>query len=116
METTISLNELTTDGLSAKALAMISEFALILYRQEGTIIDVHSDNVLVEVFTIGRKSRNIRLRSIYLHLRTELATNIAIARYGNGYGNKVMPVDPAVQTLEKQTRDYGMPNPSDFVS
>ena len=108
----MSLNELSTDGLSAKALALISEFALIVYREEGTVIDVHADDVLLKVFSIGCKSRNLRLRSIYLHLRTESATNIAIARSGG----QVVPFDPVTKPAPGQTSAYGDPLSSSVLS
>lgn len=72
----ISHKDLKTTMLSYKALALLSEFALIWYAKTGELIDVDSDDALTQVFRNANRSNNRRLQSIYLHLRTELSMKL----------------------------------------
>ena len=58
--------------LSNKAVALVSEFALILYRQQGILIDVSSKDVIIRIFENTASDSDHRLRSICLHIKTEL--------------------------------------------
>ncbi len=73
MKTTISVLEIKPDILSAKTLALVSEFALVLYRKNGTIIDVHSEDVIFRVFDNAYKVTDPRLQEICNEVRAELA-------------------------------------------
>jgi hypothetical protein len=71
-----SYRDLKKDMLSDKALALLSEFALIWHRNTGELINLDSDEALLKVFRNSKRSNDRRSRSIYLHLRAELSTKI----------------------------------------
>jgi len=77
METTISVIEIKAARLTPKSLALVSEFALILYRYNGTIIDVHSEDVVVQVFRNVRKDSLPRLQEICGEIKNELVEKYA---------------------------------------
>ncbi len=72
MNSNISVLEIRRDVLSPRALALLSEFALILYRLNGTVIEVSSRNALRQVFNNAEKVSEPRLREICVALRAEL--------------------------------------------
>jgi len=71
----LSQDDFKKDMLSYKAAALLSEFALILYRQYGILIDVDSNDVIQRIFQNANCHRDRRLRSICLHIKTELCVN-----------------------------------------
>lgn len=76
MSAQISYKDLKKDMLSDKALGLLSEFALIWLTNTGELIDVNSDDAVMQVFQNAERSNNRRLRSIYLHLRAEFTNKI----------------------------------------
>jgi hypothetical protein len=76
MITEISYKDLKRDMLSDKALALLSEFALIWRVNTGELIDVDSDDAVIRVLRKAKRSNDLRLRSIYLHLRAEFTNKI----------------------------------------
>ena len=76
MSTQISYRDLKKDMLSDKALGLMSEFALIWCANTGELIDVHSDEAVIQVLRNAKRSNDRRLRSIYLHLRAEFTDKI----------------------------------------
>ena len=73
----LSQPDFKKDLLSDKAVALVSEFALILYRRHGVLIDVDSNDVILLLFENAILYRDHRLRSIYLHIKTELCISIS---------------------------------------
>lgn len=73
MESSISAVEITADVLSAKTLALVSEFALVLYRTNGIIIDVHSNDVIYRVFESASNATEPRLKEISEAISAEIA-------------------------------------------
>jgi hypothetical protein len=71
-----SHKDLKKDMLSGKALALLSEFALIWHAQAGELIDLDSDDVVLRVFENSKRSKDRRLRAIYLHLRAEFSNQL----------------------------------------
>lgn len=76
MSTDISYKDLNKDMLSDKALALLSEFALIWRANTGELIDMNADDAVIQVFRNARKSKDRRLRAISLHLRVEFTNKI----------------------------------------
>ena len=76
MNIELSYKDLKKDMLSDKALALLSEFALIWCAEKDEIIDINSDDVVITVLRNAKRSNNRRLRSIYLHLRAEFTNKI----------------------------------------
>ncbi len=72
MEVKLSQNDFKISLLSNKAVALVSEFALILYRQQGILIDVNSSDVILRIFQNTAAYSDRRLRAICLHIKTEL--------------------------------------------
>jgi len=62
----------TSKNLSAKALALISEFALVLYRLNGTLINVDAHDVLTDVINNAKRCSDKNLRMIHRSLVTEI--------------------------------------------
>ncbi|MFT6045643.1 MAG: hypothetical protein ACI9WC_001344 [Arenicella sp.] len=83
MAITLSHDDFKVDVLSNRALALVSEFALILYLRNGTFIDVDSSDVLLRLFENATRCEDHRLRKISLHIKTELGISIvnSKARY-----------------------------------
>ena len=82
-----------TELLSPRSLALISEFALILYRQNGIILEVGSNTVVSKVFTYSAHLDDPRLQEICNSLRADLIskfspTNIVnhMARHESEHG------------------------------
>jgi hypothetical protein len=75
MNTEISYKDLKISMLSDKALALLSEFALIWREKTGELIDVDSDDAVIRVFQNAKRSTNRRLRIICMHIRAEF-TNV----------------------------------------
>ncbi|GGZ96920.1 hypothetical protein GCM10008090_01450 [Arenicella chitinivorans] len=72
----MNIEELDTKHLSAKALALVSEFALILYRHSGVIINVDADDVLLRVAAQADATKtHLQLHEIYKRLRSEIRKN-----------------------------------------
>lgn len=72
----MNIEDLDTKYLSAKALALVSEFALILYRHNGVIINVDADDVLLQVAASADETRkHLQLHEIYKRLRAEIRKN-----------------------------------------
>lgn len=67
--------KINADQLSPKALSLVSEFALVLYRLNGTIINVDSRDVLVKVIANARVAKDQRLLNVYSELKRELSNN-----------------------------------------
>ena len=76
MSSEISYKDLKKDMLSHKALALLSEFALIWHANTGELIDIESDDAVIRVLRNAKRSNSRRLRSIYLHLRAEFTNKI----------------------------------------
>lgn len=72
----LSHEDFKIDVLSTKAMAMVSEFALILYRRHGILIDVNSKDALLRVCQYGTRYKDHQLRAICLHIKTELCINL----------------------------------------
>ena len=74
----MNIEELETKYISAKALALVSEFALVLYRLNRTIINVDADDVLIRVSEHAQlmNSHDDRLHGVYKRLRLELQRNL----------------------------------------
>ncbi|GGZ96155.1 hypothetical protein GCM10008090_00440 [Arenicella chitinivorans] len=79
--------------LSCKTSALVSEFALILFRRTGRLINVYSDDAIYDVLEIGARCADRRLQCISLHLYTELC-------------NKILEVSPdrSAFTVDKDVR------------
>ncbi|RBP52863.1 hypothetical protein [Arenicella xantha] len=73
----MNIEEMDTKYLSAKALALVSEFALTLYRLNRTIINVDADDVLFRVSeqAMLMQGKDDRLHAVYKRLRVELQRN-----------------------------------------
>ena len=71
----MSNEEMNTKYLSAKALALVSEFALVLYRLEGIVINVDADDVLSKIAENAKTSTDVYLRDVYIRLRCEMRNN-----------------------------------------
>jgi hypothetical protein len=71
-----SHKDLKTDMLSCKALALLSEFALIWYVISGELINLDSEDVVISIFQKAKQSNNRRLLIIYLHLRAEFSNEL----------------------------------------
>ncbi|RBP51084.1 hypothetical protein [Arenicella xantha] len=71
-----SYRDLKKDMLSHKALALLSEFALIWHANTGELIDLELDDAVIQVLRNSKRSKDRRLRSIYLHLRAEFSNKI----------------------------------------
>jgi len=67
---------LKVDQLSPKGLALVSEFALVLYRLNGTIINVDSQDVISQIIANARASSDQRLLSVYGDLKREVQNNL----------------------------------------
>jgi len=76
MKMGLSREDFSADVLSYKATALLSEFALILYRQYGILIDVNSNDVLLRVFQNALRCKDRRLKAIYLHIKTEMCVHL----------------------------------------
>jgi len=63
---------LNVDQLSPKGLSLVSEFALVLYRLNGTIINVDSKDVLAQVIANARVSKDKGLLKIFSQLKREM--------------------------------------------
>jgi len=82
MEMIISQDDFKTTTLSNKAMALISEFALIVYRQYGVLLDVNSNDIILRLCKTARDLNNRRLHTISLHIKTELCINFINSRAG----------------------------------
>lgn len=72
----MNIEDLDTKYLSAKALALVSEFALILYRHNGVIINVDAEDVLRQVAAQADATKtHLQLHEIYKRLRAEIRKN-----------------------------------------
>lgn len=72
----MNVKELSKEHLSPKGLALVSEFALFLYRLDGTIINVDSKDVLPTIDFHARKNTDPHLRKVYMNLREEMRSNV----------------------------------------
>jgi len=68
----VSAEELKVRCLSPKGLSLVSEFALFLYRLNGTVINVDAKDVLLQIDFHARKSTDPQLRKVYMNLRQEV--------------------------------------------
>lgn len=71
----ISYKDLKKEMLSPKALELLSEFVSAWFTKTGELIDVDSDDVVIQVLQKGKHCEDRRLRAIYLHIRVE-STNM----------------------------------------
>jgi len=72
----LDIGDLNAKYLSAKGLALVSEFALFLYRLDGTVINVDSKDVLQRIDYHAVKTDDPHLRKVYISLRVEIRRNI----------------------------------------
>lgn len=72
----LDIGDLNAKYLSAKGLALVSEFALFLYRLNGTVINVDSRDVLQNIDRHAVKTNDPHLRKVYISLRAEIRRNI----------------------------------------
>lgn len=77
MKSNNSVLKIRPEALSPKSLALISEFALILYRLNGTIIEVSSSKAVIEVFAHAAHTGEPRLREICKSLRADLISKFS---------------------------------------
>lgn len=80
METQLSRSDFKIEVLSDKAIALVSEFALIMYHQYGVLIDVNSNDVILRLCSYARHRNNRRLQTISLHIKTELCMRFVGAK------------------------------------
>lgn len=73
----LSQKDFKKESLSYKAIALVSEFALILYRKYGILIDVNSNDVVLRVLHNTRRCNDRRLAEICLHIKTEVSMNLS---------------------------------------
>lgn len=92
MSIEISFKDLKIDMLSEKALGLLSEFVSTWRTNTGELIDVDSEDAVLQVLRNAKRSDDRRLRSIYIHLRAEFTNKIE---------NFITPCDPmlAVQIM-----------------
>lgn len=76
MSIDISYKDLNKDMLSEKAQLLLSEFISTWQTKTGELIDLNSDDVVIQVLQSAKLSKSRRLRSIYLHLRAEVTNKI----------------------------------------
>lgn len=97
MSIEISFKDLKISMLSEKALELLSEFVSTWRTKTGELIDVDSDDAVLQVLTNAKGSDDRRLRSIYIHLRAEFTNKIE---------SSVSPCDPmlAVQIMSHISR------------
>lgn len=72
----LSHQDFKLDVLSTEAVALVSEFALILYRRYGILIDVDSSDVVLRVFQYATRCEDRRLKTIFLHIKTEFCISM----------------------------------------
>ena len=72
----LSQDDFKIDVLSNRAVALVSEFALVLYRHNGVLIDVDSKDVVLRVFKNSVQCDDRPLRQIRLHIKAELCLSI----------------------------------------
>lgn len=77
----VSHDDFKIDVLSNRAVALVSEFALILYRRYGILIDVNSNDVILRVFQHSIACKDRRLISICLHIKTEFSMHFTSNRF-----------------------------------
>lgn len=75
-----------TELLSPRSLALISEFALILYRHTGIILEVGSSNAVSKVFTYSAHLNEPRLQEICNALRADLISKFSPQSVVNHFG------------------------------
>lgn len=75
MNIELSYRDLKKEMLSDKAKDLLTDFVCIWGMKTGEIVDLNSDDVVMQVLQIARRTDDKRLRSIYLHLRVEF-TNL----------------------------------------
>ena len=76
MEISVNIRDLSNTVLSLRASALVSEFALTLYRETGIYIDVDSDDILSDVVMHAKKNNSNALKTVYQQLRAELGYSI----------------------------------------
>lgn len=73
----LSQNDFKVEVLSTRAVALVSESALILYMKYGVLIDVNSSDVILKLLKSSMRCEDRRLNEICLHIKTELSFCIA---------------------------------------
>lgn len=76
MSIEISYKDLKKEMLSGKALEFLFEFVSVWHLLTGELIDMDSEDVVIQVLRRAKRSRIPQFRAIYLHLRAECATII----------------------------------------
>lgn len=81
----LSHDDFKIECLSNKAVALVSEFALILYRRYGIFIDVDASDIILRVFQNTAGCQDRRLRAICLHIKTELSIGFINSTVGHDF-------------------------------
>lgn len=79
----LSQNDFRVEVLSTRAVALVSESALILYMKHGVLIDVNSNDVILKLFQNSMRCKDRRLNEICLHIKIELSLCIAKSNLSN---------------------------------
>ena len=108
MSTQISYRDLTKDMLSDKGLGLLSEFALIWRTNTGEVIDVDSEDAVIQILRNAKRCSDRRSRSIYLHLRAEFTDKIqsSVTRCDSMLADKLMSHISKGRTYRFRSREF----------
>ena len=73
----VRTSDIPTSWLNAYCRNLISKYALIAYRLDGTIIDLRSEKILSALSLHSKQTQNHELINLYAELKSELKLVVA---------------------------------------
>lgn len=73
----IRTGDIPTSWLNARCRNLVSKYALIAFRQDGSVFDLRGENIIAELSFHAKMSENAELGAIYQEIRTELRQMLA---------------------------------------
>ncbi len=73
----IRTSDIPTSWLDARCRNLISKYALIAHRHDGTIFEIRGESILVDIGTHASFTDNRELRELYVELKNQLRALLA---------------------------------------
>ena len=80
MNKKINLSNIDVSWLNKRALVLISIFAHVAHKEENTIIDLLSEDVLNQVSSLVKSTNNAKLVDLYAHIKIQIKMSVVDAK------------------------------------
>jgi len=92
MNKKIGLSDIEITWLNKRSLVLISIFAQIAHKEENTVINLRSKDVLKQISNLVKKSNNKKLADLYISIKRQIKLSVVDASLNTETSEKVAKV------------------------